>query len=95
MTRISTRCAADGSILNIELEDVSYAPAALLAIPRESRNFDAAVVKDSLIEWVEYTAINRREHPTLVAHASAEWTAKHFDAPRDDVKSPWFQHWPN
>ena len=77
------------AILNIELEDVSYAPCfALLAIPRESRNFDAAVVKDSLIEWVEYTANkpSRVSTPTLVAHASAEWTAKHFDAPRDDVK---------
>ena len=77
------------AILNIELEDVSYAPCfALLAIPRESRNFDVAVVKDSLIEWVEYTANkpSRVSTPTLVAHASAEWTAKHFDAPRDDVK---------
>ena len=77
------------AIMNIELEDVSYSPCfALLAIPSESRNFDAAVVKDSLIEWLEYTANkpSRVSTPTLVAHASAEWTVKHFDAPRDDVK---------
>ena len=77
------------AILNIELEDVSYAPCfALLAIPRESPKFDAAVVKNSLIEWIEYTANkpSRVSSPTVVAHASAEWTVKHFDAPRDDVK---------
>ncbi len=77
------------AIMNIELEDVSYSPCfALLAIPSESPNFDAAVVKNSLIEWIEYTANkpSRVSAPTLVAHASAEWTVKHFDAPRDDVK---------
>ena len=77
------------AIMNIELENVSYSPCfALLAIPIESPKFDAAVVKDSLIEWLEYTAKkpNRVSTPTLVAHASAEWTVKHFDAPRDDVK---------
>ena len=76
------------AIMNIELEEVSYSPCfALLAIPKPL-NFDAAVVKDSLIEWVEYTASKpgRVSTPTLVAHASAEWTVKHFDAPRDDVK---------
>ena len=77
------------AIMNIELEDVSYSPCfALLAIPSKSLNFDAAVVKDSPIEWVEYTASkpSRVSTSTLVAHASAEWTVKHFDAPRDDVK---------
>jgi len=76
-------------IMNIELGDVSYSSSfALLAIPRESPKFDAAVVKDSLIEWLEFTASkpSRVSTPTLVAHASAEWTVKHFDAPRDEVK---------
>ena len=77
------------AIMNIELEDVSYSPCfALLAIPSESPKFDAAVVKDSPIEWLEYTASkpSRVSTPTLVAHARAEWTVKHFDASRDDVK---------
>ena len=77
------------AIMNIELEDVSYSACfVLLAIPRESPKFDAAVVKNSLIEWLEFTASkpSRVSTPTLVAHASAEWTVKHFDAPRDDVK---------
>lgn len=77
------------AIMNVELEDVSYSACfALLAIPRESPKFDAAVVKNSLIEWLEFTASkpSRVSTPTLVAHASAEWTVKHFDAPRDDVK---------
>ena len=77
------------AIMNIELEDVTYSPCfALLAIPSESPRFDAAVVKDSLIEWLECTSSkpSRVSTPTLVAHASAEWTVEHFDAPRDDVK---------
>jgi len=77
------------AIMNVELEGVSYSPCfALLAIPSESPKFDAAVVKDSPINWLEYTASkpSRVSTPTLVAHASAEWTVKHFDAPRDDVK---------
>ena len=77
------------AIMSIELEDVSYSPCfALLAIPCESQNFDAAVVKNSPIEWIECTASkpSRVSTLTLVAHASAEWTAEHFDAPRDDVK---------
>ena len=77
------------AIMKIELEDVSYSPCfALLAIPGESPKFDAAVVKDSLIEWLECTASkpSRVSTPTLVAHTSAEWTVKHFDAPRDVVK---------
>ena len=76
-------------IMNIDLEDVKYSPCfALLAIPSESPNFDAAVVKGSPIEWLEYTASkpSRVSTPTLVAHASAEWTVEHLDAPRDDVK---------
>ena len=77
------------AIMKIELEAVSYSPCfALLAIPRESPKFDAAVVKDSPIEWVECTASkpSRLSASTLVAHASAEWTFEHFNAPRDDVK---------
>ena len=87
---ISTALAPQTAvIMNIELEDVSYLPCfVLLAIPSESPKFDAAVVKDSLIEWLECTASkpSRMSTPTLVAHASAEWTVEHFDAPRDDVK---------
>ena len=77
------------AVMNIELEGVSYSSCfALLAIPSESPNFDAAVVKDSPIAWLEHTASkpSRVSTPTLVAHASGEWTAEHFDAPRDDVK---------
>ena len=77
------------SIMDVDLHGVRYSPCfALLAIPTQSLKFDAAVVKDSLIEWIECSSSKpgRVGAKTLVAHASGRWSAQHFDAPRDEVK---------
>ncbi|MFT7246381.1 MAG: renalase [Candidatus Azotimanducaceae bacterium] len=51
--------------------------------------FDAARVKDSCIDWLFFAhrKPGRSQRPSLVVHATGDYSAKHFDDDQDDVKS--------
>lgn len=72
--------------------DVRYEPAFALMAPLLRRpTFDAAVVKDSVIDWVALTGSKpgrKDDRPaSLVVHANPEWSAQVLEAPLDEVKA--------
>lgn len=65
-----------------DFDSVTFDPCiALMASINPSPTFDAAVVKDSPIEWIAMTDSKpgRQCQPSLVAHASPGWSLEHLE----------------
>ncbi|MEL0066472.1 MAG: FAD-dependent oxidoreductase [Gammaproteobacteria bacterium] len=78
-------------LLDLKPVDVTYEPAFALMVPlRQRPAFDAAVVKDSLIDWVALTGTKPgrtdTEYSNLVAHANPAWSLQVLEKPLDEVK---------
>lgn len=76
------------ALLNIELNSVRYDPSfALFGRVDDIQGFDAAVVKESPIGWVELThrKPGRASAPVMVAQSDRAWARQHFDSPLEQV----------
>lgn len=70
------------ALLPAPLDDVIYEPCfALLGTLSTPPNFDAAVVKDSIISWlgVSSSKPGRNSHPTLIVHSTGDYASAEFD----------------
>ena len=78
-------------LLDLKPVDIAYEPAFALMVPlRQRPAFDAAVVNDSLIDWVALTGSKPERIDTedccLVAHANPAWSLQMLEEPLDEVK---------
>lgn len=63
-------------------DDVTFDPCIALMVALETApSFDAAVVKDSVIEWIAFTDTKpaRDSAPSLVAHATPAFSQRHLE----------------
>lgn len=71
------------------LHKISYTPCfALMGSLSEAPGFDAAVVKDSIIDWIGISSSKpcRQSEPGLVAHANPAWSIEHLEDDPGDVQ---------
>ncbi len=72
--------------------DVSFDPCFALMLPLSAADklpsFDAAVVKDSIVNWLAFTDSKpgRDCAPSLIAHSDGAWARAHFEHDPADVK---------
>ncbi len=79
-----------GELLNIDLSDVEYSPAfSIMARLNASPGFDAAVVKDSPIEWLAVNSAKPDRDSaiaSLVAQTAPDWSRENLDREPDDLR---------
>ena len=77
------------ALMPVDLSHVAYDPSfAVFGEIEDHVSFDAAVVLDSPLAWIEFThrKPGRVSRPTLVAQSTRSWASDHFDVPLDEVK---------